>query len=416
MSKTPTKKVKAGELDSPEETKESRENDLVKDLINDLNKEHQSRIAWNLSTDVSPTHVKRWISTGSKLLDYIISNRRDGGWPEGRIVELYGPPSIGKSHIAIQTAKNTQKMGGIVVYVDTENATNPENLKALGVDVSKQFVYTDPSCTEDVFSVIESSIIKLRAALEKRNVPLTIIWDSLAAVSPKAELLGEYDKDTIGLQARVISKGMRKITQVIGSNNVLLLILNQTRTKIGVMYGDPVVTPGGNAVPFHSSVRISLTGGSKIGSENEMVGINVIARTVKNKVAPPFRKVEFQIHFGKGIVEHEEIFDILRESCDARGPLKKDGKSISISGAGTWKCLKVIDMTDGVIEVEKNFYKTEFNEIMSDKKYKRYVDDLLDYAMIKTLDEVEVEKTKENMTSLESKPDTNVEVLQDDRT
>lgn len=395
MSKQAAKKPKEGATPEPETTQDDI--NFVQDLIKDLNKEHQTRIAWNLSTDVSPTHIKRWISTGSKLLDYAIANRRNGGFPEGRIVELYGPPSIGKSHIAIQVAKSTQKMGGIVVYIDTENATNPENLKALGVDVSRRFIYSDPACTEDVFSVIESTISKAKAV--KKDVPITIIWDSLAAVPPKAELLADYDKDSIGLQARALSKGMRKITQVIGNNNVLLLILNQTRTKIGVMYGDPTVTPGGSAVPFHASVRVALTGGSKIEEKEEMIGINVIARCVKNKVASPFRKVGFQIHFGRGIMEHEEIFDILREFCESHGPLEKDGRLIHVEGTQAWKTFVVRDAKTLENQIEKKFTKNRFDEIIKDPVFGPYIDDLLEYAMTKTPEQVKDDNDGEEETT-----------------
>ena len=124
--------------------------DFTIDLIKSLNKEHGTRVAYNLAYDESPTHVKRWIGTGSEQLDYIIANRKNGGLPEGRIIEIFGPPSIGKSHIAIQIARSTQEMGGIVVYIDTENATSVENLGLLGVDITKRFVYVDTHCTEEV--------------------------------------------------------------------------------------------------------------------------------------------------------------------------------------------------------------------------------------------------------------------------
>ena len=278
------------------------------DLIKSLNKEHGSKIAYNLSVDIAPTHVKRWVSTGSKLLDYIVANKRNGGLPEGRIVEIFGPPSIGKSHLAIQVARSTQDMGGIVIYIDTENATSVENLQALGVDIEDRFVFIETSCTEDVFKFAESTILKAKS-LDK-DVPVTIICDSVAASSPKAELLGDYDQASIGLQARAISKGMRKITQVIGDTSALFLILNQTRTKIGVMFGDPDTTPGGKAIPFHSSVRIKLGAGQPIkNKDGDVIGINVWAKTIKNKVSPPFRKIDFEIHFGVGIKEHEQLFD-----------------------------------------------------------------------------------------------------------
>jgi recombination protein RecA len=231
--------------------KDSVDEDFTADLIKSLNKEHGSRVAYNLSTDESPTHVNRWISTGSKQLDYIIANKANGGLPEGRIIEIFGPPSIGKSHIAIQIARSTQKLGGIVVYIDTENATSVENLHLLGVDIEKRFVYVDTHCTEEVLSIAESTILKAKAM--DKDVPVTIIWDSVAATSPKAELIGDYDKDSIGLQARAISKGMRKITGVIANQNVLFVCLNQIRTKIGVLYGDPTCVD-----PFTTKVEISF--------------------------------------------------------------------------------------------------------------------------------------------------------------
>ena len=131
-----------------------------------------------------------------------MAGKPNGGLPEGRIVEIFGPPSIGKSHIAIQIAKNTQEMGGIVVYIDTENATSVDNLAALGVDIQRRFVYVDTHCTEEVLSIAEKTILKAKAL--QKDVPITIIWDSVAATSPKAELVGDYDKESIGLNARVI--------------------------------------------------------------------------------------------------------------------------------------------------------------------------------------------------------------------
>lgn len=354
--------------------------EFTHDLIKSINKDHGSKIAYNLEHDESPTHVKRWISTGSTQLDYIIANRRDGGLPEGRIVEIFGPPSIGKSHIAIQIAKSTQDMGGIVVYIDTENATSVENLSLLGVDISKRFVYVDTHCTEEVLSITESTIMKAKAM--NKGVPITIIWDSVAASSPKAELIGDYDKESIGLQARAISKGMRKITGVIANQNVLMICLNQIRTKIGVMYGDPTTTPGGKAIPFHSSVRIKLGAGQRIeNKDKEVVGINVSAKTIKNKVSAPFRTCNFEIHFGVGIIEHEQLFDALRKNGEATA----NGKTICVSGTGAWKLLTVSDAKTGEVLVEKKFYKSDFGAIRKDPKYKSYIEDLTEKSFVKTI-------------------------------
>ena len=346
--------------------------DFTSSLISALNKEHGSRVAYNLAVEDSPTHVNRWISTGSDQLDYIVAGRPAGGLPEGRIVEIFGPPSIGKSHIAIQVCKATQESGGIVVYIDTENATSVENLQLLGVDITQRFVYVDTHCTEEVLSIAEKTI--LRAKELDKDVPITIIWDSVAATSPKDELLGDYDKMTIGLNARVISKGMRKITGLIANEKVLLICLNQIRTKIGVMYGDPTTTPGGKAIPFHSSVRIKLDSGKQIlDKQGSPVGIKVIAKTIKNKVAAPFRRCEFEIHFGKGIVEHEYVFDLLRKYCADNGPIDYDNDlAVELSGTGAWKTICLIKKDTGEIIEEKKFYKPEFNQIFKSPQWNTY--------------------------------------------
>jgi recombination protein RecA len=358
----------------------NNDDEFTTDLIKSLNKEHGTRVAYNLSTDESPTHVNRWISTGSKQLDYIIANRPNGGLPEGRIIEIFGPPSIGKSHIAIQIARSTQEEGGIVVYIDTENATSVENLSLLGVNIAKRFVYVDTHCTEEVLAIAESTILKAKAM--DKDVPVTIIWDSVAASSPKAELVGDYDQNSIGLQARAISKGMRKITGVISNQNVLFVCLNQIRTKIGVMYGDPTTTPGGKAIPFHSSVRIKLGAGQQITNKaKEVIGIHVRAKTIKNKVAPPFRECNFEIHFGKGIVEHEQVFDELRK----HGSVVIGGKEITVGGTSSWKTLTVVSAKTGETEIEKKFYKADFDEVWKDPDYSAYIDALLSDCMLRKM-------------------------------
>jgi len=215
----------------------NEDTDFSAELIKQINKEAGNKIAFNLGSDDAPTNVKRWISTGSRQLDYIISNKRNGGIAEGRIVEIQSPPAFGKTHLAYEICKNVQKMNGIAVYIDTENATSVDNLENIGIDIRNRFVFIQETCMEEIFKIIESTIEKTRNL--KADVPVVIVWDSVAASAPKAEIEGDYDQNTIGLAARTLSKGFRKITHVIGDKNVCLVLIQQQRQKIGVMFSDP---------------------------------------------------------------------------------------------------------------------------------------------------------------------------------
>lgn len=397
--------AKKSKLESDNREEDSVVENMTNDLIKALNKEFGQRIAYNLAEDEAPTIVKRWLDAGSIQLNYAMRNATGGGYPEGRIIEISGAPSIGKSHLAYHAAAMAQKQGGLVVYIDTENATPVAKLATMGIDVRKRFVYCDSHCTEEVFSIIESTVLKAKQILDK-NVPILVVWDSVAASSPKAELDGEYEDNTIGLQARVISKGMRKLTGVIGQNNVTLLCLNQLRTNIGVMHGDPDVTPGGKSIPYHASIRLKLSSGTQVKDKaGNVIGIHVIATVKKNKVAPPFRKCEFDIIFGKGITEDEYVFDQVRAYCKETGAIKRKGKTINVSGDGAWKELSVVDDKTGEVVIEKKFYKSEFGELLRDKQHGPWLMEAVDCALTLVIGQTSVSDEADDNVSDDGGPD-----------
>jgi recombination protein RecA len=277
---------------------------VLRNLRDSFNKDRGDgdKIAWNLATDDdNPTDTKEFISTGSTLLDYVISNRRDGGVPVGKITEITGEEASGKSLLCGHIAANTQKMGGVVVYIDTENAYSPDFMRRLGVDNSK-VLYLQPGTIEKCFEAVEKTITTLREKAPDRL--LTIIWDSVAGTPPQAEIEGSYDANSrIGLMAKAMSIGMRKLTDTFGKERVAMVFTNQLKQKLGVMYGDPWTTPGGKALPYHASVRIRLTGSTKLKDPktDQIFGIQTTGACKKTRLGPPHRTCRFQIHFASGV-------------------------------------------------------------------------------------------------------------------
>lgn len=251
-----------------------------------------------LNDEDSACVVNEWISTGTVVLDTIMG----GGLPVGRMVEIYGSPSSGKSLIAAQIAAVAQEQGYIVAYIDTENAVSIDMMRKLGVNV-EELIYTSPNTMEEVFAFMEEAIA-IKEKIDPGNV-LVLIWDSVAATSSIAEMEKEYGKIGYTDHARIISQAMRKIRGKFHNGRVAALFLNQTREKIGVMFGDKTATFGGNAISFYASIRIALSITQKLKAPGKkrakITGLNTRAVVTKNKVAMPFKEADLPVYFGRAI-------------------------------------------------------------------------------------------------------------------
>jgi recombination protein RecA len=315
-----------------------------------------------LSDDTSPCIVKEWLSTGCITLDAIMG----GGLPVGRVTEIYGEYSSGKSLIAAQVAGIAQKQGITVGYVDTETAVSKEMMTMLGVDIN-DLIYTSPDTVEEVFEFFEATV-RAKEKVDPTSI-LLLIWDSIAATSVKQEMDNEFGKAFYGRHAAIISQGFRKFCRTIAEKRVCLLVLNQTRQKIGVMYGDDVATFGGKAVSFHASVRIELELSSKLKIKKDngkfkVLGMNTRAVVTKNKVAMPFKEAILPIYFGSGIDEDLSAFMYLKDN----DLLVLKGKTYTLDmGDGTelvttkqeWSS-KFSDQYDKVCNIIMNFDTTDY--------------------------------------------------------
>jgi len=332
----------------------------IREGLNKKFKNTNYKVAYFLDGDTdSPSEVGGWVGTGSSMLDLAISNRKNGGFPVGRITEITGLEASGKSLLAAHALADTQKQGGLAVYIDTENAVSREFLQAIGLDLEKM-LYVPLDAIEDIFEAIESIIESVRKSNKDRLV--TIVVDSVMGASTKIEQAADYDKDGWATsKAIILSKGMRKITNLIGRQRIALLFTNQLRSRLGVAFGDPWTTSGGKAIPFHSSVRLRLksVGQIKVKKDgvDQTVGIKTRCQVIKNRMGPPLKTIDYDIYFESGIDNFGGWLNVMKQHK-------------LVSTAGAWYTYTTADGKD-VKFLSKDFQgKLEADPELKDEIYK----------------------------------------------
>ena len=324
------------EKDKDKKSAEKEKSELVAEAIAKIEKQYGKGSIIRLGDkEIEPVDV---ISTGCLTLDMALGV---GGLPKGRIVEIYGPESSGKTTVALHAVASCQKEGGMAAFIDAEHALDPIYAEKLGVNVKDLYV-SQPDSGEQALDILDTMV--------RTNAMDIIVVDSVAALTPKAEIEGEMGQSVIGLQARLMSQAMRKLTAVINKTKTCVIFINQLREKVGVMFGNPEVTPGGKALKFYSSIRIEVRKGDAIKDGSDFVGSRAKAKVVKNKVAPPFKTAEFDIIFGKGISANGCLVD-MGVAVDV---LKKSGSWISYNdekiGQGREKTIQYLEDTPEVAQ------------------------------------------------------------------
>lgn len=373
--------------DNTVETKAAVRDKLVDAIYNEINSSENSFGAYFLDDPQwNPTDISDWVSTGNPVMDILLSNRKNGGIPVGRITEINGLESSGKSLLVGHILRETQAKGGIPILIDTEHSADRGFLAAIGLDLSN-FIYAPIPIIEDIFQTITNIIEKVRKSDSDRLI--TIVVDSVMGATNKIEDEADFDKPGYGTQkAQLLSQAMRKITKTIAEHRIALIFTNQLRSNIGVTFGDPWTTSGGKAIAFHASLRLRLKMINKIKQGENIIGVRSNCKVIKSRIGPPFKDCDFDIYFDRGIdetttwLEEGKKYNIIVKAKKLEDETKPEGPKNKMKemGAGWFMLAQDSEMV--------RFQSSSFNELILQNPAKKQIlyDALCESIIMKYVD------------------------------